>query len=95
MPKNLTARAKTWSNYKYNHTAKYLIGFTPSGAVMFLSAGWRGRVSDKQISVDSATLIRFQCVIVEELVPLGATLKVPHFTKGKSQFSEKEVDTSR
>ena len=53
MPKNLTASAKTWSNFKHNHTAKYLIGFTPSGAVMFLSAGWRGRVSDKQISVDS------------------------------------------
>ena len=26
---------------------------------------------------------------------LGATLKFPHFTKGKSQFSGKEVDTSR
>ena len=26
---------------------------------------------------------------------LGATLKVPRFTKGKSQFSGKEVDTSR
>ena len=31
----------------------------------------------------------------EELVFLGATLKVPHFTKGKSQLPEKEVDTSR
>ena len=31
----------------------------------------------------------------EELASLGATLKVPHFTKGKSQLSEKEVDTSR
>ena len=26
---------------------------------------------------------------------LGATLKVPHFTKGKRHFSGKEVDTSR
>ena len=31
-PKNLTARAQTWSNYKHNNTAKYLIGITLSGA---------------------------------------------------------------
>ena len=29
----------------------------------------------------------------EELVSLGATLKVPHFTKGKNPLSGKEVDT--
>ena len=38
-PKSLTAHAQTWSNYKHNNTAKYLIGITPSGAVTFLSAG--------------------------------------------------------
>ena len=38
-PKNLTAPGQTWSNYKHNNTAKYLIG-----PVMFLSAGWGGRV---------------------------------------------------
>ena len=32
-PKNLTARTQTWSNYKHNNTAKYLIDITPSGAV--------------------------------------------------------------
>ena len=47
-PKNLTAHAQTWSNYKHNNTAKYLISITPSGTVMFLSAGWGGTVLDKQ-----------------------------------------------
>ena len=28
-PKNLTARVKTWSNYKHNNTSKYLIGILP------------------------------------------------------------------
>ena len=42
-PKNLTARGQTI----------YLIAITPSGAVKFLSAGWGGRVSDKQVSIDS------------------------------------------
>ena len=29
----------------------------------------------------------------EELAAVGATLKIPHFTKGKHQLSGKEVDT--
>ena len=48
-PKNVTARAQTWSNYKHNNTSNYLIGITPVGAIRFLSLGWGGRVSDKQI----------------------------------------------
>ena len=31
----------------------------------------------------------------EELASLRATLKVPHFTRGKSQVSGKEIDTLR
>ena len=33
--------------------------------------------------------------IKEELSALGATLKIPIFTKGKKQLSGCEVDTSR
>ena len=35
-PKNLTARAQTWSNYKHNNTSMYLVGITPAGAIIFL-----------------------------------------------------------
>ena len=48
-PKNLTGRAQTWSNYK-NNTLKYLIGITPAATIIFLSLGWGGRMSDKQIT---------------------------------------------
>ena len=34
-PKNLTATAQTWSNYKLNNTLKYSIGITPAGAISF------------------------------------------------------------
>ena len=40
--KNLTACAQTWSNYRQNNTAKYLLRITAPGTVMFLSAGWGG-----------------------------------------------------
>ena len=83
----------------------YLIGTSPSVEIMFLSAGWGGRVSDKQISVDSGFFDKLSmgdCILADrrvtfkkELVSLGATLKIPHFTKGKSQLSGKEVDTLR
>ena len=52
-PKNLTARAHTWSNYEHNNTSKYLIGITLAGVISFLSLGWGGRVSDKQITKES------------------------------------------
>ena len=63
-----------------------------------------GRVSDKQVSVNSGFFDKISMgdfiladrrfPFKKELASLGATLKVPHFTKGKSQLSGKEVDTS-
>ena len=92
-PKNLTAKAQTWSNYKHNNTLKYSIGITPAGATSFLSLGWGSRVSDKLIMKRSGFFNKVSmcdCVLAdqgfnikEELSALGATLKIPHFTKGK------------
>lgn len=104
-PSNLTSRAQTWSNYKHNNTIKYLIGITPAGAISFLSPGWGGRVSDKQITKESGFLKLLEprdevladrgFLIRDELAAYGATLRIPHFTKGKKQLSAQEVDTSR
>ena len=104
LPKNLTARAQTWSNYKHNNTSEYLIGITPAGAIN-LSLGWGGRVSDKQITKESGFFNKVSmgdCILAdrgfnikEELSALGATLKIPSFTKGKKQLSGGEVDTLR
>ena len=104
-PKNLTARAQTWSNYKNNNTIKYLIGISPAGAVTFLSEGWGGRVSDKQITLDSGFLNKVHsgdCILADrgfliedDLHKKGAYLKIPKFTKGKKQLPATDVQTCR
>ena len=104
-PLNLEARAITWSNYKHTNTIKYFIGISPSGAVSFLSHGWGGRVSDKEITIKSGFLDMVEYgdsvladrgfLIKEELATRGAVLCIPSFTKGKKQLPAKEVDESR
>ena len=49
-PRNLLARAQTFSNYKHHNTIKILIGITPQGAVCFLSQAWGSRTSDKYLT---------------------------------------------
>ncbi|XP_041847555.1 uncharacterized protein LOC121643965 isoform X1 [Melanotaenia boesemani] len=41
-PKDLKARAQTYSQYKSHNTMKYLIGITPQGVISFISKGWVG-----------------------------------------------------
>lgn len=98
--------AKTYSNYKGHNTVKFLIAVSPTGAVMFVSKCWGGRVSDKHITTYSGwmnNLIHGDLVladrgfdIADDLALFGATLAlIPPFTKGKTQLSQKEVETSR
>ena len=104
-PLNLNARAQTFSNYKSHNTIKYLIGITPAGAVSFLSAGWGGRASDKEITLKSGFLDKLthgDCVLAdrgflveEELATRGAVLRIPAFTRGKKQMTAKDIDISR
>ena len=104
-PHNLTARAQTWSNYKHNNTVKYLISITPSGAINFLSVGWGGRVSDKEITLKSGYMDKLLhgdevladrgFLVSEEMAALGVTLRTPSFTRGKKQLSSKDVEVSK
>ena len=82
-----------------------MIGISPTGAVTFLSHGWGGRISDKQLTIESGflDLLTFGDSILahrgflnaEEVATRGAVLAIPSFTRGKSQMPAKDVDESR
>ena len=95
--KNLTARAQTWSNYKNNNTNKCLVRVTLTGLVSFLSSGWGRSVSDKEITLQSGlpNKLTFGYLVLadrgfnlhDEIASVRTVLKIPSFTKGKSQLS--------
>ena len=102
---NLNARAQTWSSYKNHNTVKYLVACSPTGAVTFLSGGWGGRVSDKEITIKCGFLDWIErgdqiladrgFTVMEEVATMGGILEYPSFTKGKAQMSGGEVCYSR
>ena len=102
---NLLARSQTWSNYKSHNTIKYLIGITPQGSISFVSQAWGGRVSDKTITQECGLLSKLLpgdliladrgFNIMELVDQYKAKVKLPAFTKGKSQLSAEEVKQSR
>lgn len=104
-PLNLNARAQTWSNYKNHNTIKYLVSCSPTGSITFLSDGWGGRVSDKEITIKSGFLDLIEhgdqvladrgFTVEEEVASVGGILEIPSFTRGKKQLSSKEVGHSR
>lgn len=46
-PKNMRARAATYSNYKHHNTMKFLLAASPNGVIVYVSQCWGGRTSDK------------------------------------------------
>lgn len=99
------AACQTWSTYKHSQTVKFLIGISAVGHIMFISPGFVGRASDKQVTTDSGLLSHLQegdlvladrgFLIHDELKTVGAVLKIPVFTKGKEQLHPLEVESTR
>ena len=103
---NRKGRNQMYSNYKNSTTAKFLIGVSPCGMIIFLSEGYGGRCSDKFITEDSGFLSHLKqgdlilCdkgfQISECVQTQGATLLRPAFKDGQvSQFSALDIESSR
>ncbi|XP_071094830.1 peroxynitrite isomerase THAP4-like [Haliotis cracherodii] len=73
---NNKARSQPYSRYKQHNTVKFLIGISPSGAIIFLSPVWGGRASDKIINLTSG--------IIDKFVPDGFFLQ--HCNPDKDRF---------
>ena len=84
---------------------KVLIAVAPTGAIIFISKAWTGRVSDKVITQKCGFLdhIEYGDVVLadrgfniqNDLAVIGARLEIPSFTKGKTQLLKAEVEKSR
>ena len=104
-PKNILARAQTFSSYKHHNTVKFLIGITPQDVISYISKAWGGCTSDKFLTENCNfldNLLPGDIVMadrgfdIEESVALYcAKVKIPSFTKGKRQLSSLDVEHSR
>lgn len=103
-PLNPLALGQTYSQYKHRHTMKYLIGICPQGNICFISKGWGGRASDKQISENSGFLEKLErddvvladrgFRIQESVAFSGATLKIPASAMGYDQMPAEDIEDS-
>ena len=102
-PRNLMARAQTFSNYKHHNTVKVLIGISPQGTTIpFVSEASGGRTSDKFLTENCGflrNLVPGDLVLAdrgftihEEVMFYHANLNIPALTEGKSQLDTVEIE---
>lgn len=101
----LKAAAQAFSYYKHHATLKYLIGISVTGAILFVSIGFGGRASDKEVVLKSGFLDHLQegdvvladkgFLVEDEVEAKLASLITPSFVKNGSQLHPTEVEQSR
>ena len=101
---DLQAAAASYSNYKHNLTAKFLIGVAPNGAITFISEAFPGSSSDKVVTDQSGILSHLRAgdlilaekgFLIHDLLPKNVFLNLPAFFCGKTKFSKTEAIFSR
>jgi len=103
-PGSLAAHKHMQSNYKHHSTVKFLVGTSPSGAVIYISRMWGGRASDKKITSEADDLIRSlqsgDTVMVDrgftisKDLPDGVSLLIPPFKNRSTGQFTKELEYS-
>ena len=104
-PSSLDTRSLCYSSYKSRTTMKALLGITPNGVVSFCSELYCGSISDPDIVKKSGFLSHLNrgdlvmadkgFTIQDELASVGARLVMPHFLKGKKQFTKQQSDHNK
>ena len=84
----------------HHNTWKCLVGISPNGAITFVSKLWSGRVSDKEITLQSGVLNLLEPgdnVMAErgfniaELLPPGVSQNIPPFKGKQDQLTAEEA----
>lgn len=101
----LRAAAQAFSFYRHHATLKFLIGISVTGVILFVSIGFGGRASDKEVVAKSGFLNKIQngdvvladkgFLIEGELESRQASLERPSFVKKGHQLHPTEVEQSR
>lgn len=104
-PKSLQKKNALFSHYKHYTSVKTMLGCTSHGCVNYLSRPFLGRMSDKQIVMESGFLKQLKpgdqvmadrgFAIQDLLDAVGAHLIIPHFKGRESQLSHLQVEESR
>ena len=102
-PSDLFVQSSTWSQYKHNNTAKFLIACTPNGSISYISPVFVGSIFDVELTKNSGFLTTLQdkpgvsimadrgFTIKDMLRELNIDLNMPPFLEGKPQFSSEDV----
>lgn len=100
-----TDQASAFSNYKQRHTVKILLSVTPQGTIDFVSNGFCGRDSDKEVVIQSGILElvnHLDLILADRGFPLeetlaarGARYRVPAFMKDRTQLPGDEAELTK
>lgn len=100
-PSSLVNQSLTFSNYKHHTTVKFLVGITPSGVISFVSEGWPGKTSDRELTISSGLIDLLDendsvmadkgFTIRDVLLKKNCQLNIPPFRGSAPQFSTDEI----
>ncbi|XP_061172879.1 uncharacterized protein LOC133182161 [Saccostrea echinata] len=98
---SLINQNQSFSHYKHHTTLKFLIGITPSGVISFVSEGFGGKISDRQMieRLPLLDLLEERDVVMADkgftirdlLEKKGCSLNIPPFRSSSCQFSTVDV----
>ena len=104
-PSLASTNSKIFSSYKNKPTAKFLLACSPNGNICFISEPAGGRMSDRMITESSGICNLFEpgdvCMadrgfnIEDLLLPQGARLVMPPFTRKGKQFNQKKAEKTK
>lgn len=95
-PSNPISQRATYSSYKNTNTIKFLVGSTPGGLLSYVSRGYGGATSDRQM-IERSSLINLcdegdsvmadRGFNVQDLFAVkNVSVNIPAFLKGRSQL---------